>query len=303
MTLVELKYLVALAEELHFGKAAERCFVSQPTLSVAINKLEQSLCVDIFERQKSGIRITAAGEKLIAQARRVLEEAGRLKEMAQCANNELSSPLRVGAIHTVAPYLFPALIPKLNKIAPDMPLIIHEGLTSDLRVKLQQGELDVIFIALPFTETAVVVRTLYEEPFRVLMPKNHPLAAKESISSKDLAKEKLLLLGQGHCFRDQILKACPQCGDEAGLLQTVEGTSLETLRSMVASGMGVTILPSTATQVRHYSQSMCVRPFKEAAPRRKIALAWRHSFPRGQAVDALLQALKLATLCDTCPID
>ena len=141
MTLVELKYLVALAEELHFGRVAEKCFVSQPTLSVAINKLEQRLCVTVFERQKSGIRITAAGEKLVAQARRVLEEADGLKEMAQCANNQLSSPLRVGAIHTVAPYLFPALIPKLNKLAPDMPLIIHEGLTSDLRVKLQHGEL------------------------------------------------------------------------------------------------------------------------------------------------------------------
>jgi LysR family transcriptional regulator, hydrogen peroxide-inducible genes activator len=296
MTLVELKYLLALAQEGHFGRAAKQCHVSQPTLSVAINKLENRLDICIFERQKGQIQITEIGEKLITQAKRVLEEAEKLKDLADGSKHQLDSPLKLGGIYTIAPYLFPAIIPKLKKLAPNMPLLIQEDFTANLRVKLQRGELDALFVALPFNEPSVVVKPLFEEEFVVLLPKEHPLAKKESIAKEALRKETTLLLGKGHCFRDQILKTCPQCYTPDDLQQTVEGTSLETLRHMVASGMGITILPKTATQVKHYSNTLCVRPFQTKGPKRTVALAWRASFPRTQAIDALIAALNQAKL-------
>jgi LysR family hydrogen peroxide-inducible transcriptional activator len=183
-----------------------------------------------------------------------------------------------------------------------MGLIIHEDFTSRLREKLKRGDLDAIFIALPFTEPSVVVKPLYEEPFMLLLPKDHELVKKEAIEKNDLKKEKTLLLGVGHCFRDQILKDFPQCYNPDDAQQTVEGASLETLRHMVASGLGVTILPSTATQIKHYSTTLCVRPFKGSVPKRVIALAWRASFPRTQAIDALIKAFEKAKLSMTCPI-
>jgi LysR family hydrogen peroxide-inducible transcriptional activator len=302
MTLVELKYLLALAKKGHFGQAAKACHVSQPTLSVAINKLESRLGVELFERHKNQIRITAIGEKLVVQAQRVLEEAEKLKEMAAGSQHQLDTPLRLGGIYTIAPYLFPALIPELKKIAPNMPLVINEDFTANLRAKLQRGDLDAIFIALPFKEASVVVKPLYEEPFMVLLPKKHPLARQEQLEKKALKDETTLLLGAGHCFREQILKDCPQCYNPDDVQQTVEGTSLETLRHMVASGMGITILPSTATQIKHYSNTLCVRPFKGNSPKRVVALAWRASFPRTQAIDVLIQALDKAKLSSICPI-
>ncbi len=302
MTLTELKYILALSEEKHFGKAAKRCFVSQPTLSVAITKLEKSLGVAIFERQKNSLRITEIGARLIVQAKRVLEEAETFKDIAEGSTHQLDTPLRLGGIYTVAPYLFPSLIPELKKVAPNMPLIIQEDFTRNLRVKLQHGELDAIFIALPFSEPAVVTRQLYEEPFVVLMPKSHPLAKKSAVDANDLVGSNTLLLGEGHCFRDNILETCPQCYNPNELQQTVAGTSLETLRHMVASGMGITILPATATSVRYYTRSLCVKPFKSKRPKRTVALAWRNSFPRTKAIDAVITALKSASLSTVCPI-
>ena len=303
MTLVELKYLLTLAQEGHFGRAAKRCHVSQPTLSVSISKLEAQLGISLFERHKNHIRITEIGEKLVIQAQRVLEEAEKFQNLASGSGNQLDSPLKLGGIHTIAPYLFPALIPELRKLAPEMPLIINEDLTSNLSLKLQRGDLDAIFISLPFKEPSVVVKALYEEPFMVLLPKDHPLSKKSTVSREALSHEKTLLLGRGHCFRDQILKHCPQCYNPEELQQTVEGTSLETLRHMVASGLGITILPSTATQVKHYSKSLCARPFNTKIPKRTVALAWRVSFPRTKAIDKLIQALDKAKLSSICPID
>ncbi len=298
MTLTELKYLCALAQEKHFGKAAERCHVSQPALSSAISKLEKRLSISIFERHKNSIRITELGEKLVMQAQRVLEEANTFTDLAEGSKHQLDSPLRLGGIYTIAPYLFPQLIPKLKKIAPKMPLIINENFTANLRIKLQRGELDAIFVALPFKETGVVTKALYEEPFVALLPKSNPLAKQTSIHRKDLSKETVLLLGEGHCFRDQILKTCPNCYKPDELQQTIEGTSLETLRHMVASGMGITILPSTATQVKHYSATLCTKPFDKNGPQRTVALAWRASFPRTKAIDALIAALNQLHLPD-----
>ena len=300
MTLTELRYIIALAREKHFGNAAVRCNVTQPTLSVSISKLESTLGVSIFERHHNSLRITPIGEKIVAQAQRALEEVSVISEIANTGKFQLNSPLKIGGIFTIAPYLFPLLIPKINKIAPAMPLIVHEDFTANLRVKLQQGELDAIFIALPFKEKNVVSKVLYDEQLVVLMRKNHPLSHKKAISKNDLEKENILLLGAGHCFRDHVLKICPRCYKAENMQKAIEGTSLETLRHMVASGLGITILPSSATQVKHYNSILCARPFKGNVPHRTIALAWRSSFPRLKAIDAIIKALSECTLNGVC---
>jgi len=295
MTLTELKYIVTLAQEKHFGHAAERCFVSQPTLSVAVKKLEDELGVALFERSKSAVQLTPTGEKIVHQARKVLEQASAIKEMAQLGKDQLTSPLRVGAIYTIGPYLFPHLVPALHEQAPDMPLYIEENFTAILRRKLRAGELDAIIIALPFTETDVVTRTLYEEPFEVLLSKKHPWAERTAIPIADLTTEKLLMLGEGHCFRDQVIEACPAL--EANLKnpeQTLvaEGGSLETIRHMVASGLGITVLPQSAIGTSQYAPDVLItRPFDDPVPSRSVAVAWRTSFPRPKAIEALVQAV------------
>jgi LysR family transcriptional regulator, hydrogen peroxide-inducible genes activator len=297
MTLTELRYVLAVAKEKHFGRAAKICCVSQPSLSIAINKLEKQLGVDLFERNRNDIRVTEIGQQIIAQAERVLAEAEVINQIAVTGKSQLTNPLRVGAVYTVAPYLFPKLIPAIKKVAPDMPLAIEEDYTTNLRSKLRQGELDVIFVALPFTEPGVLVQTIYEESFVVLMRQDHPLAEQSEISAKDLENEEILLLGEGHCFRDQILAVCPHCHQDSHLQKTVAGTSLETVRHMVASGLGLTILPSSASQVQLYQDTLCVRPFiSERTPLRQIGIAWRVSFPRPKAITALTHALNACQL-------
>ena len=295
MTLTELKYIVMLAEEKHFGRAAERCHVSQPTLSVAVKKLEDELGSAIFERSKSSVYITPIGEQIVAQARRVLEQANMIKELASSGKNQLRGPLKVGAIFTIAPYLFPSMIPELKRIAEGMPLLIEEDLTENLRPKLRNGELDAIIVALPFREPDVVTRPIYEEEFVVLMPKDHPWTQLEHISTDQLTTDNLLLLGKGHCFSDQVMEACPIVGEnELNEGHTiVNGSSLETIRYMVSSGLGVTVLPKSA--VTHVDeQILAVRPFKSPVPKRTVALAWRASFPRPKAIESLSQSIKEA---------
>ncbi len=297
MTLTELRYIVTLAQEQHFGRAADRCYVSQPTLSIAVKKLEDELGVALFERTKSRVQPTPLGEQIIAQANLVLEQTAAIKDLADAGKDQLSSPLSVGAIFTVGPYLLPKFIPHLQQLAQRMPLYVEEGYTHNLRKKLRNGELDVIIIALPFSEPDVVTQTLYEEPFVVLMPKSHPLAAQEKIHASQLSDQKMLLLGEGHCFRDQVLTTCPNLqpnSDESSQIRTVaEGSSLETLRHMVASGLGITILPLSAAESSLYTQDVLVtRPFEDPAPSRTIALAWRASFPRHKAIDALRKAIQ-----------
>ncbi|MBR9755170.1 hydrogen peroxide-inducible genes activator [Cobetia sp. 4B] len=295
MTLTELRYIVTLAQERHFGRAAERCFVSQPTLSVAVKKLEEELGVALFERSKSTVQVTPLGEKIVQQAQRVLEQSSVIKELANSGKDQLSSPLRIGAIYTIGPYLFPHLVPELTRRAPKMPLYIEEGMTGDLRRKLRNGELDVIIVALPFTETDVLTKILYEEPFEVLLPAGHPLLDQDSIAKEQLINERLLMLGEGHCFRDQILEACPAIGNQINNPENTliaEGGSLETIRHMVASGLGITVLPYSATGTGHYESGVLeTRPFKDPAPSRSVALAWRASFPRPKAIDVISQAI------------
>lgn len=300
MTLTELRYIVTLAQEQHFGRAADRCHVSQPTLSIAVKKLEEELETAIFERSKTRVYPTPLGEQIVLQAQRVLEQAAAIKDIASAGKDQLSSPLHVGAIFTIGPYLLPYLIPQLQKLAPKMPLYLEESFTGTLRRRIRQGELDAIIIALPFTEADVVTQPLYEEEFVIVMDRNHTLTRFDTLEPNQLTGHNLLLLGEGHCFRDQVLEACPMLkpsiDDPHGKVRTArEGSSLETLKHMVASGLGITILPRSAAIASHYAaDSLTVKPFAGTPPKRTVALAWRASFPRHKAVDVLRESIYAA---------
>ena len=294
MTLTELRYIVALARARHFGRAAEKCFVSQPTLSVAIKKLEEELGVTLFERHTSDVTVTPLGVRIIEQAQRVLEETAAIKQIAAQGKDQLATPLRVGAIYTVGPYLLPQLIPIVHKRAPRMPLLLQENFTVKLGELLRNGELDVAILSLPYADTGIVTQAVYDEPFRVVMPASHAWSKKTKIPAGQLCNETLLLLGAGNCFRDQVLQTCPRMlrSGASHMQQSLEGSSLETIRHMDASGVGITVLPSTAAESKSAaSPLLAVRPISSPQPSRRIALAWRASFPRPQAVEALRLAL------------
>lgn len=296
MTLTELRYLVMLAQTGHFGKAAELCHVSQPTLSIALKKLEEELGVALIERTKSKVLTTAVGEQVVAQAKVVLAQAYMIEEIASAGKNALTTPLRLGAIFTIGPYLFPHLLPELHRLAPQMPMVLEESYTAVLRRKLVNAELDAILIALPFNEPDVVTQKLYEEPFVVLLPKKHAWASREAIDPADLASDLVLLLGEGHCFREQVLLACPGLRERMAApdypIAATANTSLDTLKHMVASGLGITVLPMSATGLNSFSQdNLCIKPFMANGPRRTVALAWRASFPRFQAIDVISSAV------------
>jgi LysR family hydrogen peroxide-inducible transcriptional activator len=294
MTLTELRYIVAVARERHFGRAADKCFVSQPTLSVAIKKLEAELGVALFERSSADVTVTPVGARIVEQAQRVLEETAAIKQIANQGKDQLALPLRVGAIYTVGPYLLPQLIPVLRRRAPKMPLLLQENFTAKLAELLKNGDLDVIILSLPFSDAGIATQALYDEPFRVVLPAAHAWSRKAKIPAGELCNETLLLLGAGNCFRDQVLQTCPPANRSASssIQQALEGSSLETIRQMVASGVGITVLPSSAADAKSAaSPLLAVRPFSAPQPSRRIALAWRSSFPRPQAVDALRQAV------------
>ncbi len=302
MTLNDLRYIVTLAQEQHFGRAAERCCVSQPTLSIAVKKLEEQLGVALFERSKTRVQPTPVGEKVVNQAQLVLEQASVIQDIAKAGRDQLNNPLKVGAIFTIGPYLLPHFIPALQVLSPEMPLFVEENYTATLRQRLRKGDLDAIIIALPFVEADVVTQPLYDEPFVVLMPQNHPLSQKAEITAEDLYEHPVLLLGPGHCFRDQVLEAFPGLKEDkagssgangTGSFHTAaDGSTLETLRHMVASGLGITILPQSAAGASDYRPGvLCTRPFAGPEPTRTVALAWRASFPRPKAIDRLRQAI------------
>lgn len=296
MTLTELKYVLAVARERHFGRAAAACFVSQPTLSVAIKKLEEELGVMLFERGGGGeINVTPAGERVAEESARILELVDGIKDLAASARDDLVGSLRLGAIYTIAPYLLPELIPILHREAPGMPLMLEENYTRVLTDKLKRGEIDAMIIATPVDEPGLLSLPLYDEPFVVAAPQGHPWTKRKTLASADLAdSENLLLLGSGHCFRDQVLQACPALNRSSygGLQKTLESSSLETIRHMVASGVGVTVLPCTATRLYPEGDDLlALRPFSKPAPSRQVALAWRKNFPRPRAIEALRQAV------------
>src|SRR5437773_4769984 len=289
MTFNELRYLVAIAQEKSFGRAAQRCFVSQPALSVAIQKLEEELGAQLFERGKAEITVTPVGERIVEQAQKVLEEATRIRDIAQAGRNQLVGLFRLGVIYTVAPYLLPDLIPALNERAPQMPLEIEENLTEQLEATLKSGRIDAAIIALPFQPPGVVTEFLYEEPFQVVVPQGHKWAKRKSIAPDELPAEHTILLNVGHCFRDQVLDACPELNRAEA--QVTRTNSLETVRNMVASGLGVSVLPRDALTAKYHSRLVVPVPFTKPAPARRIALAYRRSFPRPAAIAAIRDAV------------
>lgn len=290
MTLTELRYIVALAQEGRFSRAAERCSVSQPTLSVAIQRLEEDLGVTLFERGKGQVTLTDVGEQVVAQAARALEEAERVRQIAHRGRNQLEGGLKLGVIHTIGPYLLPELILSLREIAPDMPLAIEENMTATLADMLRHGEVDAAILALPFELPGVLTRPLYDEPFKVVVPQGHAWQGRGEVGSDEVAAQDVLLLKAGNCFRDQVMDACPQISGADNEVR--QGHSIETIRCMVASGFGLSVLPAGALCKPYATDLLSVVPFKAPAPSRRVALAWRVGFTRPKAVEALCQAVR-----------
>lgn len=296
MTLTELKYIVAVARTKHFGRAAVACHVAQPTLSVAIKKLEDELGVILFERGGAEISVTPMGLQIIAQAERVLEQTTAIKELAKQNKDPLAGPLRLGVIYTIGPYLLPPLVTSIIDQVPQMPLILQENFTLRLLELVRQGELDAAIMALPLPEHGLAMRELYDEPFVIAMPHQHPWVERQAISARDLKSETMLLLGNGHCFRDQVLEVCPEMARYSApgndIQRTFEGSSLETIRHMVASGIGLTVLPGSSVPDMHAETGLLrFKPFQAPVPSRRVVLVWRKSFTRGAAIDALCAAV------------
>ena len=309
MTLTELKYIVAVAREKHFGRAADACYVSQPTLSVAIKKLEDELEVKLFERSAGEVSVTPLGEEIVRQAQSVLEQAAAIKEIAKRGKDPLAGALTLGVIYTIGPYLLPELVRHAIARTPQMPLMLQENFTVKLLEMLRTGEIDCAILAEPFPDTGLAMAPLYDEPFMAAVPSSHALATRKTVSTVDLKNETMLLLGTGHCFRDHVLEVCPEfaryASNAEGIRKTFEGSSLETIKHMVAAGMGVTLVPRLSVprdalislSRRRKSDDTHVRylPIREpdgsGPPMRRVVLAWRRSFTRYEAIAALRNAI------------
>lgn len=305
MTLTELKYIVAVAREKHFGRAAEACFVSQPTLSVAIKKLEDELEVKLFERSANEVAVTPLGEEIVRQAQSVLEQAAAIKEIAKRGKDPLAGPLKLGVIYTIGPYLLPDLVRQAIARTPQMPLMLQENFTARLLEMLRTGEMDCAIMAEPFPDTGLAIAPLYDEPFLAAVPVTHPFAERKTISAEELKQETMLLLGTGHCFRDHVLEVCPEfarfSSNAEGIRKSFEGSSLETIKHMVAAGMGVTLVPRlsvpreafAAKPKRRNDDQAFVKyiPFEGEPPSRRVVLAWRRSFTRYEAIAALRNSI------------
>ncbi len=311
MTLTELKYIVAVARERHFGKAAEACFVSQPTLSVAVKKLEEELEIKLFERSANEVTVTPLGEEVVRQAQSVLEQAANIKDIAKRGKDPLAGPLRLGVIYTIAPYLLPDLVKNIISKTPQMPLMLQENFTVKLLEMLRTGEIDCAILAEPFPDTGLAMAPLYDEPFVAAVPRTHALAKLSSVTAEQLKSETLLLLGTGHCFRDHVLEVCPEfarfSSNAEGIRKSFEGSSLETIKHMVAAGMGVTLVPRLGVPAGLLEPKPASRRRKEpegfvrylpitdeaggAPPTRRVVLAWRRSFTRYEAIAALRNAI------------
>jgi LysR family transcriptional regulator, hydrogen peroxide-inducible genes activator len=318
MTLTELKYIVAVAREKHFGKAAEACHVSQPTLSLAIKKLEEELDLKLFERSANEVTVTPLGREVVLQAQSVLEQAASIKEIAKRGKDPLAGALKLGVIYTVGPYLLPDLVRQIIARTPQMPLMLQENFTVKLLELLRTGELDCAILAEPFPDTTLAVAPLYDEPFLAAMPVGHPLSRQACVTVEQLRSETMLLLGTGHCFRDHVLEVCPEFarfsshdgGSSTGIRKSFEGSSLETIKHMVAAGMGVTLVPRLSVPASvllgNSEQKRAVKPQAQDAlvvyrpitddkraqpPTRRVVLVWRKSFTRYEAIAALRNAI------------
>ena len=299
MTLTELRYIVAVAREKHFGRAADACFVSQPTLSVSVKKIETELGVQLFERGGAEVSVTPIGEDIVRQAQRVLDEVNQIKEIADQGRDPLRGALRVGVIYTIGPYLLPRIIKSMIDRYGDMPMILQENFTHRLLEMMRTGDLDVAVLAEPFDETGLSIAPLYDEDFLIAVPKHHPWAKRKSVPSIELKEQTMLLLGIGHCFRDQVLEVCPEAArfsaNSAGIQKTVEGSSLETIRHMVAEGLGITVLPRMSV-ISEEDSLLKFIPFEDPVPNRRVVLAWRKTFTRDEAIQALRKTILEADL-------
>jgi LysR family hydrogen peroxide-inducible transcriptional activator len=291
LKLKDLRYLVAVADQRHFGRAAARCFVSQPTLSAQLKKLEDNLGVQLIERAPNNVCLTEAGEAIVARARRILEASDEMVTLARSQRDPLAGRLRVALLPTIGPYLLPRVAPAVRKALPRLELRLYEYQTAAMLAKLHAGEIDVGILALPVEVDGLESRELYREAFMVALPEHHPLAARERVRLADLKGEQLLLLEEGHCLRDQALEVCSRVGvtDQ----QDFRATSLETLRQMVATGAGVTLLPELAGRGAYRNaRGVALRPFARPAPERHIGALWRKSSARRAAIDALCELIR-----------
>jgi LysR family transcriptional regulator, hydrogen peroxide-inducible genes activator len=297
MTLTEFRYIVALAQEQHFGRAAERCHVSQPTLSIAVKKLEQELGAPLFERSKQRASLTPLGERIVAAARQVLDQTAAIKDLADADKDQLQGPLSLGTEPTIGPYLLPQFIPLLRETAKSLSLYVEEADREALVLRLRDGELDALLVSGPLDEPEVVTQTLFEEPFVLLLPSDHRLTSRHTIEASDLEPAELLLLGEGERFRAQVLEAFPHLeatrAANGGRRPFNRGATLETLRHMVASRLGIAIVPQSAAASSMYAPELLqTRPFAPPVPTRTVALAWRISYPRHKAIEVLRQAVR-----------
>ena len=309
MTLTELKYIVAVARERHFGKAADSCYVSQPTLSVAVKKLEDELEIKLFERSAGEVTVTPLGEQIVQQAQSVLDQAARIREIAKHGKDPLDGPLNLGVIYTIGPYLLPDLVRQVIARTPQMPLVLQENFTVKLLEMLRAGEIDCAIMAEPFPDAGLATAALYDEPFVAVVPALHPLAERKSVTSAELKSETMLLLGTGHCFRDHVLEVCPEFArfsiNAEGIRKSFEGSSLETIKHMVASGIGVTLVPRLSVPAdglkpkargrKDTTQMVRYLPISDGEgrepPMRRVVLAWRRSFTRYEAIAALRNSI------------
>ncbi len=300
MTLTELRYIIAVAQEKHFGRAAEACFVSQPTLSVSIKKLEDELNTRIFERKSNQIVLTVVGERLVKQAQLIVEESNKMRLIADQGRDPLLGPLRLGIIFTIGPYLLPKIARVIFDAVPNMPLVLNEDFTNSILEKLRNGSLDAGILAQPFDMQGLSYVNLYDEDFVVAIPRDHKFSSRQYISSDDLANETMLLLGVGHCFRDQVLDVCPEAArysvNAQGIQRTFEGSSLETIRYMVSSGLGITLLPRMALDTLTKDETIKLLNFKNTPPSRRVVLVWRKSFARYEAIKKIKELIMTVDL-------
>ena len=291
MNLKDLKYLVALADTGHFGKAAERSFVSQPTLSAQLKKLEEFLGVKLVERQPKNMQLTEVGKQIVVRARRMLDDGEEIIALARSNTDPFAGKLKMGLIPTIGPYLLPRVMPKIRKAVPQLSLMLYEYQTEALLKRLRDGEIDLGIMALPVLGEGLESRALYEEAFTVALPTHHPLAAKDTIKVQDLKGQTLLLLEDGHCLRDQALEVCSRV--DVHEAQDFRATSLETLRQMVVAGLGVTLLPEMAVEPPFGSQrGLAIRQFHKPKPSRTVGAVWRKSSTREAAIAAVCDVMQ-----------
>lgn len=291
MNLKDLKYLVALADTGHFGKAAARSFVSQPTLSAQLKKLEEYLGVKLVERQPKNLQLTEVGKQIVIRARRMLDESDEIIALARSNTDPFAGKLKIGLIPTIGPYLLPRVMQKIRKAVPQLGLMLYEYQTAELLRRLRDAEIDLGIVALPVLQDGLESRTLYEEAFTVALPVHHPLAAKSAIKVQDLKGQTLLLLEDGHCLRDQALEVCSRV--DVREAEDFRATSLETLRQMVVAGLGITLLPEMAVESPYGSQrGLLIRQFHNPKPARTVGGVWRKSSTREAAIAAVCDVMK-----------